>query len=190
VSKRGRPNPPKSARARVVDLGPKDQSRCPPSSCPIVTQASRHKLFERIRHSPLNLHFPYGAEEESGKTPTRLVATAWERGTLTCCWACRSSKTNPRRSVTVPEATGRAVVLRVSPDGVKSVDPAAVVVSFLEPNRPFDSDVINSFCHYVHFFADAGAGERWTAEHPWTFLMALEEAFELGRLTDETVVWR
>ncbi len=82
--------------------------------------------------------------------------------------------------------TGRAISLRVSPKAVEAVDPDEVVVSFLEPNRPFDADVIGSFCHYVHFFANTEAGEKWTSEHPGTFLISLEEAFELGVLTDET----
>ena len=84
--------------------------------------------------------------------------------------------------------TGQEITLRVAPDGVISVEPANVVVSILEPNRPFDADVIASFCHYVHFFVDAEAGENWTSEHPGTFLISLEEAFELGRVTDHALL--
>ncbi len=84
--------------------------------------------------------------------------------------------------------TGRSITLTVSPKGIVAVEPADVVVSFLEPIRPFDSDVITSFCHYVHFFADREAGEKWISGHPGTFLISLEQAFELGRLTDATVV--
>lgn len=80
--------------------------------------------------------------------------------------------------------TGEAISLRVAPTGVQAVEPAGVVVSFLEPSRPFDADVIGSFCHYVHFFADEEAGGRWTSDHPGTFLLSLEQAFELGRLTE------
>jgi hypothetical protein len=39
-------------------------------------------------------------------------------------------------------------------------------VSFLTPDQGFDADVIQSFCHFVHFFASREAGETWTAEHP------------------------
>lgn len=84
--------------------------------------------------------------------------------------------------------TGQEITLRVSPEGLESVAPADVVVSFLEPSRPFDSNVITSFCHYVHFFVDGQAGEEWVSNHPGTFLISLEDAFELGRLTDETVI--
>lgn len=85
-------------------------------------------------------------------------------------------------------ATGQEITLRVAPEGVESVEPAGVVLSFLEPTRPFDGDVIENFCCYVHFFVDAETGERWTSEHPGTFLISLEDAFELGRLTDEALL--
>ncbi len=84
--------------------------------------------------------------------------------------------------------TGESISLRVSSSGVESVEPEHVVVSFLEPSRPFDADVIGSFCHYVHFFADKVAGEKWTADHPGTFLMSLDDAFEVGRLTDDDLL--
>ena len=83
--------------------------------------------------------------------------------------------------------TGQVITLVVAPEGVRAVEPAEVVVSFLEPNRPFDGDVIKSFCCYVHFFADAESGEKWTSQHPGTFLISLEDAFELERLTDEAL---
>lgn len=81
--------------------------------------------------------------------------------------------------------TKERISLRVSPEKVETVDPADTVVSFLEPDRPFGPDVIQSFCHYVHFLAGQPAAARWNGEHPGTFLLSLEDAFELGRLTDE-----
>lgn len=77
--------------------------------------------------------------------------------------------------------TGEAVSLTVSPQAVSKVEPADTVVSFLAPERRFDADVRVTFCHYVLFFASRQAGERWTAEHPDTFLVSVEEAAEIGR---------
>jgi hypothetical protein len=37
------------------------------------------------------------------------------------------------------------------------------VLSFLAPERPFDSDVVSSFCHFVHFFASERAAGKWIA---------------------------
>lgn len=77
--------------------------------------------------------------------------------------------------------TGQAISLVVSPDRVVSSSHPDAVVSFLLPGREFDADVIQSFCHFVHFFSSRTAGEAWTADHPGTFLLSIEEAFELGR---------
>jgi alkylmercury lyase len=77
--------------------------------------------------------------------------------------------------------TGERISLVVSPDGVVETSHPDAVVSFLLPDRDFDADVIQSFCHFVYFFASRDAGEAWTSEHPGTFLLSVEEAFELGR---------
>jgi alkylmercury lyase len=80
--------------------------------------------------------------------------------------------------------TAETISLVVSPEGVVETSHPGAVVSFLLPDRDFDADVIQSFCHFVHFFASREAGEAWTSEHPGTFLLSLEEAFELGRLVN------
>lgn len=63
-------------------------------------------------------------------------------------------------------------------------DAPSTVVSFLRPEGKFDAHVIESFCHYVHFFASPEAAETWTAEHPGTFTLSLTEAFEIAQLTN------
>jgi alkylmercury lyase len=80
--------------------------------------------------------------------------------------------------------TGDVVSLVVSSERLLHVSHPGAVVSFLLPDRDFDADVIQSFCHFVHFFASREAGEAWTASHPGTFLLSLDEAFELGRLVN------
>jgi alkylmercury lyase len=78
-------------------------------------------------------------------------------------------------------ATGEPVSLTVTPDGVKDLSPAGTVVSLLAPTRPWDHHVIESFCHYVLYFASQAAGRQWVARHPGTFLLPIAQAFELGR---------
>jgi alkylmercury lyase len=80
--------------------------------------------------------------------------------------------------------TAETISLVVEPDRVARSSHPDAVVSFLLPNRGFDADVIQSFCRFVHFFSSRDAGETWTTEHPGTFLLSLEEAFELGRLVN------
>lgn len=80
--------------------------------------------------------------------------------------------------------TGEEIVLVVGPNGVIETSHPGAVVSFLLPEATFDADVVQRFCHFVHFFASREAGEVWVAEHPGTFLLSLGEAFELGDLTN------
>jgi alkylmercury lyase len=90
----------------------------------------------------------------------------------------------PARVASTCPVTGRPVSLTITPDGLSDVAPAGAVVSFLVPTRPWDDDVIRSFCHYVLYFAAEEAGRRWIAAHPGTFLLPVEQAFEVGRRFD------
>jgi alkylmercury lyase len=76
--------------------------------------------------------------------------------------------------------TGEMIELTVAPGGVTGTSHPEAVVSFLLPDGPFDSGVVQSFCHYVHFFASRQAGEQWVAGHPGTFLLTLGEAADLA----------
>lgn len=78
--------------------------------------------------------------------------------------------------------TGRAISLTVSAEGVRSASPRGAVVSMLMPAGGFDVDVIQSFCHHVHFIASREAGERWLADREDAFLLSVPEAFRLGEL--------
>ncbi len=81
--------------------------------------------------------------------------------------------------------SGIKIKLVVSPGGIEAVDPGGVTVSFLVPGKGvFQEDIVTSFCHFVHFFADPVAAQRWTAARPGTFLLSLEDAFRVGQLTN------
>jgi alkylmercury lyase len=80
--------------------------------------------------------------------------------------------------------TGEQISLTVGPDGVSDLSPAEAVVSFLVPDRPFGDDVIQTFCHFVHFFATPEAAASWTAEHEGTLAIPVEDAFEVGQLVN------
>jgi alkylmercury lyase len=77
--------------------------------------------------------------------------------------------------------TERAITFSVGPDGYRDLDPSTAVLSFLEPRDTWTDDVIETFCHYVLLFATPEAGETWIKKHPGTFLLPLDEAFELGQ---------
>ncbi len=80
---------------------------------------------------------------------------------------------------------GETVRLTVTPEGVKQIHPLGAMVSFLLPDGPLGADVVQRFCHFVHFFSSPESGQAWIGQHPGTFLMTVDQAFELGRLTNQ-----
>jgi alkylmercury lyase len=87
----------------------------------------------------------------------------------------------------VSPTSGAPIHLRVEPSGVQELTPAEAVVSMLAPTESFDHDVILSFCHYVHYFTAPDEAAPWLDEHPRTFTLSVDQAFELGRLTNRTL---
>lgn len=77
--------------------------------------------------------------------------------------------------------TGRAVSLRVGREGPSQLSPPEAALSFIRPGASFADDTIASFCRFVHFFASAEAAEAWTRRHPGTFVISVEQGFEIGR---------
>lgn len=83
--------------------------------------------------------------------------------------------------------TKEKISLVVDQEGVKELEPPNTVVSFLAPRRVFDSNVIQSFCHFVYFFGSRESGDRWSAEHKGTMLLSVDQAYKLGRLTNTRI---
>ena len=88
--------------------------------------------------------------------------------------------------VTSPDPENRELVrLTVTPERIESVEPRDAVISFIRPDaealRKSAANIMASFCHYIFFFASRASGERWTAEHPGTFLWTLDDAFALAK---------
>jgi alkylmercury lyase len=78
--------------------------------------------------------------------------------------------------------TGEPITLTVSPDGISNLQPSGAVMSFRLPGEQgFSSDVIRSFCRFVHFFASDDSARAWTAGHEGTFQLSIDDGFELGR---------
>jgi alkylmercury lyase len=81
-------------------------------------------------------------------------------------------------------ATGEQITLTVNGTGVTNVQPASTALSYLHKNEPIDQNVINSFCHFIHFFANPATAAGWTAEHHGTFTISLAEGSEIARLVN------
>jgi len=76
--------------------------------------------------------------------------------------------------------TGEEISMTLTEDGIE-VSPQTTVISMLRPEGSFDHDVVQSFCHYVWFFASPESGRRWVEEHPSTFLLDVEETDLVAR---------
>jgi alkylmercury lyase len=78
--------------------------------------------------------------------------------------------------------TGEPIRLAVSHHRIEHCQPAGTVMSFVKPEAgKLRQDVIHHFCHFVHFFRSAEAGARWISTNDGTFLLSLDQAFELAR---------
>lgn len=77
--------------------------------------------------------------------------------------------------------TGQPITMTVTPEGIKDLSPASAVVSFIAPDKPFDFDVIETFCNYVLNFASRESAERWASERDGIILLPVSDAFQVGR---------
>jgi alkylmercury lyase len=78
--------------------------------------------------------------------------------------------------------TGEEITLTVHPDRIEDPNPEETVMSFLDPaTTRFDENVILNFCNYVHFFASRESGSDWILGKPGTFLLSLDQSFQLAR---------
>ncbi len=72
--------------------------------------------------------------------------------------------------------------LRVTPERVEHKYPGDMRMSFLLPDAAaVEKNVLNAFCHFVHFFPSQEAGQSWVTRHPGTFLLSIDDAHDLAR---------
>lgn len=77
--------------------------------------------------------------------------------------------------------TGERVALTVRPDGIEPADVAPPVSLVAPEPEKAAKDIVNHFCCHVHFFATSRAGDHWVTKRPGTFLVTLDQAWQLGR---------
>lgn len=79
--------------------------------------------------------------------------------------------------------TGEPITLTVSPEGLGDVSPAGAAVSLRVPAEGFtgpSSQVLRDACHFIHFFASERAAQEWASQRDGTFVVSIEDAFELA----------
>jgi alkylmercury lyase len=80
--------------------------------------------------------------------------------------------------------TGEQITLTVTGTEVSNLRPEATVLSYLHKDKPLDQHVINTFCHFIHFFADPAAADEWTAQRDGTFTISVADGREIARLVN------
>ena len=88
--------------------------------------------------------------------------------------------TDEARVESADPVSGEPIRLRVTRDGVRDLTPQQAMVSMLAPDGPFGHDIVESFCHFVHFFASEDTAQRWVSDHPGTFVLTVHEAFDVA----------
>ena len=106
-----------------------------------------------------------------------------------CAWDCLFIPALLRQRVQVSSVcpqTGHPIGLIVSPSSVQQVQPDSTVLSMRLPDvEACRRDVVSNFCHFVYFFKDQEAGLKWTATHPGTRVITIDQGLELGRMKNE-----
>lgn len=77
--------------------------------------------------------------------------------------------------------TTQPVSFRIDHGRAVDLSHPGLVLSFKLVDE-WDADVIASFCHFVHYFTDEQSARVWTAEHPDTFVVSLDDAIRLGQV--------
>ena len=82
--------------------------------------------------------------------------------------------------------TKKTISLTATPSRIENAKPDDIAVTFLLPDASKDIENVQaSFCHYVYFFSSGDAADEWIAEHPETFRLSINEAFELGKIKNK-----
>jgi hypothetical protein len=83
---------------------------------------------------------------------------------------------------TADPVSSEAINYNIDGDGaITAASHPHTVLSFLRPGQPWDDQVMTTFCHYVWHFTGPATAQRWTAAHPGTFVLSLDNATELAR---------
>lgn len=150
--------------------------------------------WDRDRASRFVEDLPYAERDGDGRvvgfggltlrqTPHRIVFDSEVRHTW-CAWDSLflpvALDTTGQVTSTCPH-TGRQIEVTVTPTAITRRDPDTAVLSFMRPDGDGPDDLRGSFCALIHLFVDDDAARTWTAHVPGTFVLDLDDAFDLGQ---------
>lgn len=77
--------------------------------------------------------------------------------------------------------SGEKIRLTSTPEGVRDVNPATTVVSWV-PGTDSPDHIRSKFCDLTHFFASAATASEHVAKHPGLVIVPIEQVFQIGEL--------
>ncbi len=84
--------------------------------------------------------------------------------------------------------TGETVRLKVTPDGVESLEPGGAVVAIaIQQNPEACHSIRDAFCDHVYFLSSREAASEWSAGRQKTIVLSVEDAHKVGRIMVEHI---
>jgi len=77
--------------------------------------------------------------------------------------------------------SGEQVRLTSTPEGVRDVNPATTVVSWV-PGINSPDNIRSKFCDFTHFFTSEATASVYVAKHPGLVIGPIEQVFQVGQL--------
>lgn len=102
-------------------------------------------------------------------------------------WCAGDAITFPflHKSTAVIESTdpisGEKIRLTSTPEGVRDVNPASTVVSWVRGTDSPDN-IRSKFCNFTHFFTSPATASEYVAKHPGLVIVPIEQVFQIGQL--------
>lgn len=82
--------------------------------------------------------------------------------------------------------SGGTIRLTATPSGVTAVEPAAAVVSLVNPENL--SSIRSSFCNQVHYFTSTEDAQPWLETHPGGEVLPVADAYRLATELTSTLL--
>jgi alkylmercury lyase len=82
---------------------------------------------------------------------------------------------------------GDPVHIELTPAGIEAAEPPSAVVSIVAARDLANLRSVG--CNNMHFFSSAEAASRWLKKHPEATILPVEDAFRLGRLIAEGLLY-
>ena len=77
--------------------------------------------------------------------------------------------------------SGEQIRLTSTPEGVRDVNPATTVVSWV-PGINSPDNIRSKFCDLTHFFTSEATASEYVAKHPGLVIVPIEQVFQVGQL--------